>query len=352
MTLTQQAFGTANDTPIELFTLRNDSGMTAEIMTYGATLVALHVPDRAGQLGDVVLGFEQLAPYTGAHPYFGALIGRYGNRIANGRFALNGKSYTLAQNNGTNNLHGGPNGFDRVVWQAEPRAGGSEPSLALHYTSPDGDQGFPGTLTATIVYSLAANNALQIDYSATTDADTVVNLTNHSYFNLAGTGDILRHQIELPATRFVPVTAALIPTGALQPVAGTPMDFRTPTAVGTRIGADDAQLHAAGGYDHTWVLDREDAGLALAARVIEPASGRLMEVYTTEPGVQFYSGNFLDGTHTGRGGMVHRRRSGFCLETQHFPDSPNQPSFPSTILEPGRTLRSRTEWRFRTDGAR
>ena len=348
MSLTQQAFGTADGTPIELYTLQNENGMAADIMTFGATLVALRVPDRAGQAGDVVLGFEDFASYTGAHPYFGAVIGRYGNRIAQGRFSLNGQSYTLAQNNGTNNLHGGPLGFDRVVWRAEPGAEGAEPSLTLRYTSPDGDQGFPGTLEATITYTLGTDNTLRLDYSATTDQDTVVNLTNHSYFNLAGGGDILGHIVELPATRFVPVSADLIPTGELQPVAGTPMDFRIPTAVGAHIGDDDGQLHAAGGYDHTWVLDRGDeTGLVLAARVSEPSSGRVMEVLTTEPGVQFYSGNFLDGTLAGKRGQRYERNTGLCLETQHFPDSPNQPQFPSTILRLGETYRSSTVFRFR-----
>lgn len=347
MTLTRTAFGDADGTPIDLYTLTNAHGAAAAIMTYGGSLVSLRVPDRAGQLADVVLGFDQLAPYTGAHPYFGALIGRYGNRIANGRFSLNGTTYTLAQNNGPNNLHGGPLGFDRAIWRAQPRTDGAEPSLALHHTSPDGDQGFPGTLHVTVVYTLTADNALRVEYQATAEQDTVVNLTNHSYFNLAGAGDVLSHTLQLAAARFVPVNGDLIPTGELRPVAGTPMDFRAPMPIGARIAADDAQLRAAnGGYDHTWVLDTGHTGLALAARVAEPTSGRVMEVYTTQPGVQFYSGNFLDGTLVGKNGQRYGKHAGLCLETQHFPDSPNQPQFPSTLLRPGETYRETTVFRF------
>lgn len=344
MSIERAAFGSAGGTAIDRYTLTNAHGLAAEIMTYGGTLLALRTPDRSGRLGDIVLGFDTLDGYLGAHPYFGALIGRYGNRIAGGRFVLDGATYTLAQNDGPNNLHGGPHGFDRVAWHAEPHTHGAEPSLALQYTSRDGDQGFPGTLSATVVYTLTDANELRIDYHATTDQPTVVNLTNHAYFNLAGAGDILGHTLELAAARFVPINPNLIPTGALQPVRGTPMDFRTPTPIGARIGADDAQLHAAGGYDHTWVLDA--GGLAFAARVAEPGSGRVLEVYTTQPGVQFYSGNFLDGTLVGKRAQRYARHAGLCLETQHFPDSPNQPAFPSTQLRPGQIYRETTLLRF------
>lgn len=346
MALTHTAFGDAQGQPIECYTLQNAQGILAEIITYGGAVRRLCTPDRYGQLGDIVLGFEQIEQYLNPQPYFGALIGRYGNRIANGTFMLNGQRYTLAQNNGANNLHGGPIGFDRVVWQAEPRAQGDAPSLALHYTSPHGDQGFPGTLLVTVVYTLAADNTFHIDYTATTDQDTVVNLTNHTYFNLAGGGDILNHQLTLPAACFVPVSSALIPTGKLQPVAHTPMDFRSPQRIGERIGSADAQIHAAGGYDHTWVIDRTTEGLALAAHLADPHSGRVLAVYTTEPGVQFYSGNFLDGTLVGKYGVRYHNHAGLCLETQHFPDSPNQPQFPSAVLGPGQTYRSRTVWHF------
>lgn len=349
MALTHTAFGYAQGQPIECYTLQNAQGILAEIITYGGAVRRLCVPDRYGQLGDIVLGFEQIEQYLDPQLYFGALIGRYGNRIANGTFTLNGQRYTLAQNNGTNNLHGGPGGFDRVVWQAAPCDDGDEPSLALHYTSPHGDQGFPGTLQVTVVYTLAADNTFQIDYTATTDQDTVVNLTNHTYFNLASSGDILYHQLTLPAASFVPVSPALIPTGELQPVEGTPMDFRIGERIGERIGSADAQLQAAGGYDHTWVIERTPEDLALAARLTDPHSGRVLAVYTTEPGVQFYSGNFLDGTLVGKGGARYYKHAGLCLETQHFPDSPNQPQFPSTMLRPGQTYRSRTVWQFLTE---
>ncbi|HNP72473.1 MAG TPA: aldose epimerase family protein [Kouleothrix sp.] len=345
MGITRADFGTAEGAPVQRYTLTNDTGIAAEIMTYGGTLLALRAPDRHGRTADILLGFDELEPYLGAQPYIGALIGRYGNRIAEGRFTLDGATYTLGRNNGPNNLHGGPIGFDRAVWRTEVLSDGAEPSLALQHLSPDGDQGFPGALAATVTYTLTAANELRIDYDATADRPTVVNLTNHAYFNLAGAGDVLGHTLELAATRFVPVNANLIPTGELRPVDGTPMDFRAPTPIGARIAAADEQIAIAnGGYDHTWVLD--GAGLAFAARVADPASGRVLEVYTTQPGVQFYSGNFLDGTLVGKGGQAYAKHAGLCLETQHFPDSPNQPQFPSTVLRPGERYRHTTVFRL------
>jgi aldose 1-epimerase len=340
-----QTFGTlpsGEDVPI--YTLRNAHGVEARISAYGATLVSLRVPDRDGNLADVILGFDSLEGYLGDHPYFGAVVGRYGNRIASGKFTLDGQEYTLATNNGANSLHGGNRGFDKVLW-----TGGMEGDrLTLTYVSPDGEEGYPGTLTATVIYSLTEDNALQIDYEATSDQPTVVNLTNHAYFNLAdaGASTILDHQMMLNADAFTPVDEGLIPTGEIRPVEGTPFDFREPTAIGARIDADDEQIRFGGGYDHNFVLNRTTEGLALAARVYEPTTGREMEVVTTEPGVQFYTGNFLDGTITGKGGVIYQHRSGFCLETQHYPDSPNQTDFPSTVLRPGATYQSTTLYRF------
>jgi aldose 1-epimerase len=347
MPISRQIFGTTSDgTTIERYTLTNAHGLEADILTYGGTLAALRVPDRDGALGDVVLGFEALAPYLGAHPFFGSLIGRYGNRIANGRFELNGATYDLPRNDGPNHLHGGPNGFHRQVW----RASADGPGLELSYLSRDGEEGYPGNLTVTVVYTLTDDDALRIEYTATTDRDTVINLTNHAYFNLAGRGDILGHEIEVAATRFLPIDATLIPIGELRPVRGTPLDFSAPTPIGARIAADDEQLRYGMGYDHTWVPDKPPGVLALAARVYEPTTGRLMEVSTTQPGIQFYSGNMLDGSLTGKGGQVYARHSGLCLETQHFPDSPNQPRFPSTVLRPGQTYRQTTIYRFGVAG--
>lgn len=347
MSLTRSDFGAAHGRTIDLYTLTNAHGMRAAISTYGGTLVALHAPDRQGRLGDVLLGFDTLEGYLAEHPYFGSLIGRVGNRIARGRFELGGVTYTLACNNGPNHLHGGPGGFHRAIWRAEVRAAGDEPSLALSYHSPAGEEGYPGNLAVTVVYTLTAQNELRIDYSATTDQATPVNLTNHAYFNLAGAGDVLGHEIQLLAARFIPVNADLIPLGELRAVAGTPMDFRTPQPIGARLAADDEQLRVAlGGYDHTWALDAPPGTLGLAARVAEPASGRAMEVYTTQPGVQFYTGNFLDGSLAGKGGVRYSKYAGFCLETQHFPDSPNQPQFPSVILRPGEAYRQTTLYCF------
>jgi aldose 1-epimerase len=342
------SFGTADGQPVELFTLRNANGIEARVTNYGGVIVSLMTPDRAGQMADIVLGFDSLAPYVAGTPYFGALIGRYGNRIAGGRFTLDGETYTLATNNEPNHLHGGVRGFDKVVWDAEPFENGAERGLILRYTSPDGEEGYPGTLQTTVTYTLTDDNELIVDYRATTDKATPVNLTQHSYFNLAGTsnGDILDHELTIAASAFTPVDATLIPTGQIAPVEGTPFDFRAPTAIGSRIQTDDAQLRNGLGYDHNFVLDRSGEGLELAARVTHAGSGRTLEIRTTEPGLQFYSGNFLDGTITGKGGRVYRHRSGLCLETQHFPDSPNQPSFPSTILRPGEEYRTRTVFAF------
>jgi len=319
------------------------------VINFGGIITNLRVPDANGGLADVVLGFDSLAGYVGEHPYFGALIGRYGNRIANGRFTLDGVTYELPINNGPNSLHGGERGFDKVVWTAESFENEQGRGVILTHTSPDGDQGYPGTLQVRVTYTLTDDNELIFDYHATTDKATPVNLTQHTYFNLAGhgSGTILDHEMMLNASRFTPVDSTLIPTGELRPVEGTPFDFREPTPIGARIQQDDEQLRFGGGYDHNFVIDRaEGDSLVLAATVREPTSGRVMEVLTTEPGVQFYTGNFLDGSLTGKEGVVYAHRTGFCLETQHFPDSPNKPDFPSTILEPGEEYTSRTVYRF------
>ena len=343
----RQPFGKATDgTPVEVYTLTNRNGVEVRAMTFGAIITSIRVPDRKGAIADVVLGFDRLEGYLGDHPYFGAVVGRYGNRIANARFTLGGRTYALAANNGPNHLHGGVRGFDKYVWTAEPIAGVQ--GVAFTRTSPDGEEGYPGRLQVRVSYVLSDANELSIEYQATTDKATPVNLTQHTYFNLAGhgAGTILDHEVMINADRFTPVGESLIPTGTLAPVAGTPMDFRRPMTVGARIDADTEQIRFGGGYDHNWVLNRSGAGPELAARVVDPASGRMLEVLTTEPGVQFYTGNFLDGSVKGKGGAAYVRRSGLCLETQHFPDSPNQPSFPTTILEPGQTYRSKTVWRF------
>ncbi len=346
-TVRKQPFGkTADGTPVDLYTMESAGGLRVSITNYGGIIVSLYAPDRNGQLGDVVLGFERLDDYLKGHPYFGAIIGRYGNRIAKGRFTLDGVEYKLAQNNGENHLHGGIQGFDKKVWQAREWTDAEGAHLELSYTSPDGEEGYPGTLQVKVVYTLNGRNQLRMDYTATTDKPTVVNLTNHSYFNLAGEGLILDHLLRLNADRFTPVDAGLIPTGELRPVRGTAFDFTTPTAIGARIEQDDEQLRFGRGYDHNFVLTSGGGAMAEAAEVYEPKTGRVLRVLTTEPGVQFYTGNFLDGTLTGKGGRVYVRRSGFCLETQHFPDSPNKPSFPSTVLRPGQTYRSSTIFEF------
>lgn len=330
---------------VELYTLTNANGVEARIMTYGGTVVSLKVPDRNGKLGDVVLGYDALDGYLKNNPYFGSIVGRYGNRIGKGRFSLNGKQYSLPKNDGENTLHGGIKGFDKVVWKAKEVNSRTGAGLSLTYLSKDGEEGFPGNLSVTVVYTLTNNNELKIDYSATTDKTTVVNLTHHSYFNLAGEGDILEHELMINAGRFTTVDSGLIPTGELRTVKGTPMDFTKSTAIGARIEHKDEQLTLGKGYDHNWVLN-QTGSLALAARVYEPRSGRVMEVVTTEPGIQFYSGNFLDGSITGKAGQVYKQRYGFCLETQHFPDSPNKPAFPSTVLRPGQRYRTTTIYKF------
>ena len=331
---------------VSVYTLTNKSGVTARITNYGGRVVSLMTPDRNGKMGDVVLGFDSLDGYLqNPSPFFGALIGRYGNRIGHARFTLDGRIYQVDRNDGENSLHGGARGFDKRVWTSRELTDGS---LELTYLSADGEEGYPGNLQATVTYHLTDANELRIDYAASTDKDTVVNLTNHSYFNLkgAGTGDILDHRVILNADRFTPVDAGLIPTGELRAVAGSPFDFRNATAIGARIEANDEQIKIGKGYDHNWVLNRSADGLALAARVEEPSSGRILEVRTTQPGVQFYTGNFLDGTIKGKSGKVYGRRSGFCLETQHFPDSPNKPAFPSTELKPGQKYQSTTVFHF------
>lgn len=343
----KQAFGvTANGEAVELYTLTNANGLEARIMTYGGTVVSLRVPDRHGKLGDIVLGYDTLEGYLKNSPYFGSIIGRYGNRIGKGSFSLNGKQYRLPKNNGENTLHGGIKGFDKVVWKAKEVNSKNGVGLALTYLSQDGEEGFPGTLSVTVVYTLTNNNELKIQYSATTDQTTVVNLTHHSYFNLAVEGGILKHELMINAKTFTPVDSGLIPTGELRSVNGTPMDFNRSTVIGARIDQQDEQLTLGKGYDHNWALNSTTGRLALAARVYEPTSGRVMEVSTTEPGLQFYSGNFLDGSITGKGGQVYKQRYGFCLETQHFPDSPNKPAFPSTLLKPGQRYKSTTIYKF------
>jgi len=350
-------FGTTREgKAVSVYTLKNARGIEVRVIDYGGIILSLRAPDRAGRFADIVLGFDSLADYERSSPYFGSLIGRFGNRIAGGRFTLDGKTYTLARNNGPNHLHGGLKGFDKVVWDVTPFERGGDSvggGLVLRYTSPDGEEGYPGTLRATVTYTLTNQNELIFDYEATTDRATPVNLTQHSYFNLAGdgSGDILGHVVTLNAARFTPVDSTLIPTGTITSVSGTPFDFRAPTRIGARIGQNDEQLRRGLGYDHNFVLDTSGSTgppPTLAARVEEPSSGRLMEIYTTEPGLQFYSGNFLDGTLRGKGGVVYGHRYGFVMETQHFPDSPNHPAFPSTILRPGQQYRSRTIFKFGT----
>jgi len=345
-------FGTLPDgTAVELFTLTNAGGVEARAMTYGGIIVSLRVPDRRRQLDDIVLGYDTAAQYAGPTPYFGAIVGRYANRIANGRFVLDGKTYKLATNNGPNHLHGGVKGFDKVIWSGEPFHDERGAGVVFTYTSRDGEEGYPGTVKARVTYTLTDRNELIVDYHATSDAPTVINLSQHSYFNLAGQGsrDVLEHELQINAEQYTPVDDALIPTGELAPVTGTQFDFRKLTAIGARIGEDHIQLERGRGYDHNFVLTRSGPDLQPAALVVERTTGRTLEVATTEPGMQFYTGNFLDGSITGKQGRVYRQRYGFCLETQHFPDSPNKPSFPSTVLRPGEEYRSRTVFRFGTE---
>jgi aldose 1-epimerase len=332
---------------VALFTLENDRGVRARIMSYGGTVVSLAVPDRAGRLDDVVLGFDDLAGYLGAGGYLGALIGRYGNRIAGARFALDGVEHRVTANEGPNHLHGGRTGFDKVLWNAVPRSTVAGPALELGYVSQHGEEGYPGSLSVRVVYTLMHDSALRIEYTATTDRDTVVNLTNHAYWNLAGhgAGTILDHRLQLDSDRFAPVGPGQLPTGELRPVEGTPFDFRRSAAIGARIDSDDDQLRIGRGYDHSWEIDGAAGVLRRAARVSEPVTGRVLEVLTTEPAVQLYSGNFLGGMR-GKAGATYHPRTGFCLETQHFPDSPNQPSFPTTTLRAGQPYHTVTVYRF------
>jgi len=339
----REPFGkTADGTAVELFTFDNAHGTECSVMSYGGTIVSLRTRGRGGALGDIVLGCDTLAGYFAQQAYLGALIGRCANRITGGRFVLDGKTYTLARNQGQDHLHGGRRGFDKVVWQAEL----FETGITLRHSSPDGDEGYPGALQVAVRYALSEADELMVQYEATSTAPTPVNLTQHSYFNLAGSGAVLDHELQLDADYFTPVGANLIPTGVVAPVADTPFDFRSPHRIGERIAATDQQLQFAGGYDHNFVIRRTDSGLAPAAHVREPASGRTLDVFTTEPGVQLYTGNFLDGSIIGKGDQRYGHRAGLCLETQHYPDSPNRPEFPSIILRPDRQYRSRTVFKF------
>jgi aldose 1-epimerase len=350
MNLQKEIFGQIpSGETAHLYTLTNTHGVEVKITNYGGIVVSWKVPDREGKFGDVVLGYDRLSDYLANNPYFGCIVGRYGNRIAKGKFSLNGKEYTLAVNNGPNHLHGGLQGFDKVLWQAAEFITGETVGLDLSYRSRDGEEGYPGNLGVKVKYTLNNLNQLRIDYEATTDAPTVTNLTNHSYFNLAGKGDILGHVLWLNAEHFIPVDSTLIPTGEIKSLNGSPLDFRQPTAIGARIDVADEQIKFGLGYDHNFVLNAVDGSLRQIARVTEPTSGRVLEVLSTEPGVQFYSGNFLDGTNIGKGGQVYAYRNGFCLETQHYPDSPNQPSFPSTVLNPGETRQSITIYQISTE---
>lgn len=345
----KEFFGrTAGGQLVELYTLTNRNGVEARISTYGGVLVSLKVPDRTGKLDDVVLGFDQLEGYLNDTKYIGALIGRYANRIAKGRFMLNGVEHRLATNNNENHLHGGVKGFDKVVWKARPVKVPNGAGVELSYLSRDGEEGYPGNLTTRVVYTLTNRNELKIDYYLTTDRDTIANLTQHSYFNLAGQGhsDILGHQLRIDADSFTPTDAASIPTGELRSVKGTPFDFTQMTVIGARIGQVEEQLEFGNGYDHNFVINGRAGTLRQAAKVFEPTTGRVLEVWTTEPGMQFYTGNFLDGSQMGKGGKTYQRRSAFCLETQHFPDSPNHTQFPSTVLRRGGRYQTTTIYRF------
>lgn len=349
--LEQKNFGKTEDgRQVSLFTLRNASGMTVTITNYGGTVTSIQVPDRNRKMGDVVLGFDSLDGYTAAsnNAYFGALIGRYGNRLAHAKFSIDGKEYHVPANDGANALHGGTVGFNKRIWEPKDVSKPGTPALELHYLSSDGEMGFPGNLDVTVRYTLE-KQALRIDYSAKTDKATVLNLTNHSYFNLAGAGSktALDHRVMLAADRFLPVDETLIPTGTLQPVEGTPFDFRKATPIGARIDGSDQQLKLGKGYDHAYVLNTGGDLKKVAARVEEPASGRIMEVFTDQPSIQFYSGNMMSGKNKGIGG-VYQPRSAFCMETQHYPDSPNEPKFPSTVLRPGQTFHSTTIYSFST----
>jgi aldose 1-epimerase len=339
-------FGTVDGQNVDIYTLTSAKGLEARITNYGGIVVSLKTPDKSGKPADIVQGFDDIKGYLQDEPYFGAVIGRYANRIGKARFTLDGKEYKLAANDSQNSLHGGKKGFDKRVWTAAIKGD----SLELTYVSRDGEEGYPGTLTAKVVYTMEKSGDLKIDYSATTDKDTVVNLTNHTYFNLKGqgTGDILDHELTLFASRYTPIDSGLIPTGSLLPVKGTPFDFLAAHKIGERIGGSDEQLKLGKGYDHNWVLDAKGGTIAKAAEVHEATSGRVLEVWTNQPGIQFYTGNFLDGTLRGKEGKVYKQRAALCLETQHFPDSPNQPKFPSAVLKPGTTYHTTTIWKFST----
>lgn len=342
MNITKQPFGKTKDgQAVDIYTLTNDNGMQAKITNYGGIVTSLMAAGRDGKMADIVLGYDTLEEYLKDSPYFGALIGRFGNRIAGGKFSLNDKEYKLAQNNGQNHLHGGIKGFDKVVWDAEPVKNKTSVSLKLTYLSKDGEEGYPGNLKCVVTYSLTNDNELVVDYLAETDKQTIVNLTHHSYFNLAGhgSGDILGHQVKLTADHYTPVDDTLIPTGEIAPVKGTPMDFTKQTSIGVRISK------VPGGYDHNYVLNNSDGSMALAASVYEPTTGRVMEIFTTEPAIQLYSGNFLDESMKGKGAK-YRKHAGFCLETQHFPDSPNKPQFPAVVLNPGQKYKHKTVHKF------
>ena len=346
--ITKQPFGkTADGKPVDIFTLTNAKGMEAKIMTYGGIVVSLKTPDRDGKLDDVVLGFDTLDPYLKGHPFFGALVGRYGNRIAKGRFKIDGKEYSLLVNNGENHLHGGALGFDKKIWKAKSGKSTEGQTLELKYTSADMEEGYPGKLDVTVTYTLTNDNGLKIDYRATTDKNTHVNLTNHSYFNLAGagSGDVLGHEMMINAYQATKVDKGLIPTGEIVNIKGTALDFTSPMTIGARIEAKEEQLQWGFGYDHNYVINGGGKGLTLAARVSEPTTGRIMEVMTTEPGVQFYSANHVNNV-SGKGGKTYNKRNAFCLETQHYPDTPNKKEFPTTLLRPGQTYSTTTIYKF------
>ena len=346
MPISHQPYGITGDgQPVTLYTLSNESGVSVDVLNYGGIIQAIHAPDRAGNLADICLGFDSLDAYLAPHPFFGVLVGRFANRIGKARFSLDGAKIALARNNGVNHLHGGIHGFDKKIWQTGPFQNSDVCGLRLAYTSWDGEENYPGTLNAQVTYTLTGNE-LRIDYTATTDKATILNLTNHAYFNLAGQGDILGHRIQLHADFFTPIDDTLITTGEIRAVDGTPLDLRQPTVIGAAIDAADAQIGFGGGYDHNFVVRGTPGALRPAARVTEPTTGRVLEVETTQPGVQFYSGNMMPAALAGKSGLIYPRRGGFCLETQHFPDSPNKPQFPSPVLRPGQRYEQTTVFRF------
>jgi len=349
LSITKEPYGDVNGQKVDLYTMTNVNGYEMKVTTYGGIITMFKTPDKNDKYSDIVLGYNSVDGYVKINPYFGAIIGRYGNRIAKGKFSLDGQEYTLAINNAPNNLHGGNKGFDKVIWEAKPLTTDNAVSLEMRYLSKDGEEGFPGNLEATVVYTLTNDNTLEIQYTATTDKPTIVNLTNHTYWNFAGegSGDILGHQLMINADSITPVDSTLIPDGTFMAVKDTPFDFTTPHTIGSRINVDNEQLKFGMGYDHNWVLNRENVSdTVLAATVYEANSGRYMEIYTTEPGIQFYSGNFLDGSIKGKSGSAYNFRNGFCLETQHYPDSPNKLNFPSVVLRPGEIYSTKTIHKF------